>query len=265
MTDKFTDKITTGRLSVAQNVSAKVTTGDLLKVSARLALIQSAWTMVSMQSEGFVYCLIPVFQKLFPNEKRLKKVVNHYHLPINTHPFLVSILAGAILKMEAEGKSQRSIVSFVKNGGSGLAALGDSFFHAVLAFSSVIAVVATLVWGSLLGMITLIVLYNSVHLLIRFSGIFIGFRKGDATLSEFGKWIDSGKTKALRTMTAIGAGFLFALLFLRSAQSTLGVWWIIPVSISAISIAFVLNLKRAAWVYVLPAFLLLVLILEVVI
>ncbi|MBN2340239.1 MAG: PTS system mannose/fructose/sorbose family transporter subunit IID [Deltaproteobacteria bacterium] len=246
-------------------MNGNITNRDLLKVSARLALIQSAWTMSSMQSEGFVYCLSPALQKLFPEKKRLLRVVNHYHLPINTHPFLVSILAGAILKMESEKKSQREIASFLRNGGSGLAALGDSFFHAVLAFASVVAALLTLIWGSVAGVIALVLIYNSVHLLIRVSGIFIGFEKGDATLSEFGKWIDSDKTKALRTATAVVGGILMTLIFLITTSNLVDTWWIAPVSAITILSGFVLNLKRAFWVYVLPAFLFLVLILEVII
>lgn len=236
-----------------------------MKVSARLMLIQSAWTMTSMQSEGFVYCLLPALKKLFPEHARLKRVINHFHLPINTHPFLVSILAGSILKMEAEGQSQRLTVSYLRTAMTALAALGDSYFHAVLAFSSMIAVLVTLAFGPLPGLLTLLVMFNTVHLLIRFAGIFIGFKKGDATISALGQWIDSGKTRLLRTLTGIAGGFVISMIFSWIAEDFLSLYWIVPIAFGIILLAFVLNLKRSVWGYVLPAFLLLVLISEVLI
>lgn len=243
----------------------EITKIDLLKVSARLALIQSAWTMTSMQSEGFVFCLVPVLKKLFPDGQKLRRVVNHYHMPINTHPFLVSILAGSILRMEAEHQSQRLIVSFLKNSMSALAALGDSFFHAILAFSTVVAALVTLLWGSVAGIVTLLVMYNSVHLTIRLSGIFIGFKKGDSTIADLGRWIDSDKTKLLRTLTGVVGGFLLSMVFYQRLGTAFPTIWVLPIACVTIAFAFVLNLKRAVWVYVLPAFLLFTLILEVVI
>ncbi|MBN2527782.1 MAG: PTS system mannose/fructose/sorbose family transporter subunit IID [Deltaproteobacteria bacterium] len=246
-------------------MTAKITKTDLLKVSARLMLIQSAWTMQSMQSEGFVFCLMPVLRKLFPDNSKLRRVINHFHLPINTHPFLVSILAGSILKMESEGQSQRLIISYLRTAMTALAALGDSYFHAVLAFSSMVAVLATLIFGAVAGLVTLLVMYNAVHFLIRFAGIFIGFRKGDATISALGKWIDSGKTKLLRTLTGIAGGFVISMIFTKMAQDILSLFWIVPIATGLVLVAFVLNLKRSLWAYVLPSFLLLVLISEVLI
>jgi mannose PTS system EIID component len=246
-------------------LTERITRGDLLKVSARLTLIQSAWTMQSMQSEGFVYCLIPALKKLYPDETKLHRVINHFHLPINTHPFLVSILAGSILRMESEGQSQRIIVSYLRTAMTALAALGDSYFHAVLAFSSMIAVLISLVSSPLLGLLTLLIMFNTVHLMIRFAGIFIGFRKGDATISELGKWIDSGKTKVLRMLTGIAGGFVVALIVVRLGHGVLPWLWMVPVGMTSVLVAFVLYLKRPLWGYILPAFLVLVLISEVLI
>ena len=246
-------------------MKTEITKADLMKVSARLMLIQSAWTMKSMQSEGFVYCLLPALKKLFPEPNKLRRVINHFHLPINTHPFLVSILAGSILKMEAEGQSQRLTVSYLKTAMTALAALGDSYFHAVLAFSSMIGVLVTLVFGAIPGLLTLLIMFNAVHMVIRFAGIFIGFRKGDATISALGKWIDSGKTKLLRTLTGIAGGFVAAMIFSKTAEEFLSLYWLIPIALGTVLVAFLLNLKRSIWGYVLPAFLLLVLISEVLI
>ena len=236
-----------------------------MKVSARLMLIQSAWTMTSMQSEGFVYCLMPALKKLFPEQNRLRRVVNHFHLPINTHPFLVSILAGSIIKMESEGQSQRLIISYLKTAMTALAALGDSYFHAVLAFSSMISVLVTLVFGALPGLLTLLVMYNTVHLVIRFAGIFIGYKKGDATISALGRWIDSGKTRLLRMLTGIAGGFVISMVFSRMGEDIFPLYWIVPIALVITLVAFMLNLKRSLWAYLLPAFLLLVLISEVLI
>ena len=247
-------------------MTTQLTRMDLLKVSARLTLIQSAWTSTSMQSEGFVYCLAPSLAKIFPDQTRLKRILKHYQTPINTHPFLVAVLAGAILKMETEGKSTKSILSYIKTTMGPLAALADPFFHGALApFASVVAALIAFLFGGVAGIVALLLIFNTVHVAVRISGIFIGYRKGETVIEDVGRWIDSSKTRVLRMATGMAGGLLVGLIVYRYAEPSQVLIAIPLVGVICIGISLLLNMKRAAWVYILPAFLLAVLVLEVII
>jgi mannose/fructose/N-acetylgalactosamine-specific phosphotransferase system component IID len=240
-------------------------TADLLKVSLRLTLVQSAWTHTSMQSEGVVYCLAPALSKLYPGNANLHRILKHYQIPINTHPFLVSVMAGAILKMETEKKSTRTILAYVRTTMGPLAALGDPFFHGALApLAAISASLITLLFGSIAGIITLLAVFNGVHLLIRISGLFIGYKKGVDAFEDVGRWIDSDKTKFLRMAASITGGVLIGLLVFRYSPDFDDIL-ILAAGGVCIGISMLLILKRAVWIYMMPAFLMLILLLEVII
>ncbi|MBN2803926.1 MAG: PTS mannose/fructose/sorbose transporter family subunit IID [Deltaproteobacteria bacterium] len=241
-----------------------LTVTDLLKVSLKLTLVQSAWTHTSMQSEGLLFALTPALKKIYGDQLNAKRILNHYKIPINTHPFLVAVLAGVILKMESEHRSTKTILGYVKTTMGPLAALGDPFFHGALApFASISAALIALLFGPIPAIITLLVIFNTVHLAIRVSGLFIGYKRGEIAFNTLGKWIDNYKTSTLRTAASITGGTLIGLIIFRYSIMLNLEWTIILAGILCALIALALNMKRAVWVYVLPAFLLVILILEV--
>jgi len=243
-----------------------LTTWDLLKLCGRLVFIQSAWSAGSMQSEGFVYCISPALQKLFPDPEKRRRILKHYQMPINTHPFLAGVLAGAMLKLESEDKPTKSIVTHLRSTMGPLAAMGDPFFHAGLApLATVLAAIIGLLFGSMAGIIAILVIFNSVHLAFRFSGVFVGYRHGDTALTAIGQWITPAKTWLARTVTAVLSGVLLGIIGIRFGGAfDLSLSSIIAGALT-IALAMLLNKRRSSWVFIMPAFLLAVLVLEVIV
>jgi mannose/fructose/N-acetylgalactosamine-specific phosphotransferase system component IID len=240
---------------------------DLLNVSIRLVLVQSAWTTTSMQSEGFVYGISPALEKIVPDKSQRKRVLKHYQTPINTHPFLFGTLAGIILRMEEEGKSTKHILSYIRTTMGPLAALGDPFFDGALApFASLLAAFVALWFGCLPALVTLLIVYNSVHIAVSLAGIFIGYHRGVGTMEQLGRWIDSGKTRLLRIAAGTVGGFFVGSVIWKYAP-TLGPHTTAAAvgagGLACVGGAILLNMKRSTWMVVVPAVLLAVLVLEV--
>ena len=241
---------------------------DLLKLSLRLMFIQSAWSASSMQAEGFVYGIAPALRRLIPDPEKRRRALKHYRFPINTHPFLAGVLAGAVLKMERDAKTTKTIVTYLRSTMGPLAAMGDPFFHSgVTPFAGVIAALVAWVFGSLAGIIAIIVIFNAIHMAFRISAVFTGYRYGEQALTVIGHWMSPAKTLWLKTITALLAGLLLAVVLFcpELGPVVTQLWRPVAVGVAALILALVLSKRRSSWVFLMPAFLLAALITEAII
>jgi mannose/fructose/N-acetylgalactosamine-specific phosphotransferase system component IID len=147
-----------------------------------------------------------------------------------------------------------------------LAAMGDPFFHSGFTpLATVMAAIIALVFGSLAGIIAIVVIFNSVHMAFRVSGVFVGYRHGENALNAIGQWISPAKTWWARTGTSIFAGILLSIISFRFGDSfDLSFRPIVVCSVTLL-LAILLNKRRSLWVVLMPAFLLAALIMEVII
>ena len=242
---------------------SKVRTIDLMRISLRLALLQSTWCEGGMQSVGLTYCLIPGLQRLSPTAKDLAWTVQRHQEPFNTHPFLVGVIAGATLKLQEEGRNHGEIVSFLRSTMGPLAALGDPFFRTALpALTAVTASLAAMFFGILAGIVTLILMFNAFHVFIRLSGVFIGYREGYLVLPKIGRWISPARTVLIKTISAVGVG-----VFMTVSTFTFGTdeskWIAISIVACGILIAFALKKWPLPQAVLLPVALTIALCIEV--
>jgi mannose/fructose/N-acetylgalactosamine-specific phosphotransferase system component IID len=181
----------------------------LMHVGFRLSLLQSTWFEGGMQSIGLAYCLIPGLRVLYPDPEEMQQAVRRYEHPFNTHPFLVGFIAGALLRMEEQKRSTDDISCFSANAMGLLGAFGDAFFRsAVPSFVTVIACLAAILGGPLCGCITLLVLFNGVHLAVRLGGVSIGYREGCDVLLSVARWLNADRTRRIKLMAALLGGVL---------------------------------------------------------
>lgn len=243
---------------------SKLSVGDLLRVSFRLAFLQVTWCEGSMQSEGLAYCLLPGLGRIHEDPDTLNSSLRKYRAPFNTHPYMVGVVAGSILRMEEEGASYKRVTSFLRGTMGPLAAVGDPFFRSALApTSAILASLAALLFGAIAGIAALLVAFNLLHLLIRIRGVFVGYRDGEAALTRVTGWMESRRTRLLKTAAATIGGIFLGVLFSDSGA--------VPVHLAsggggagALLLALGLVGRRALWVYVAPALLAALFVLEVV-
>ncbi|MBW2277779.1 MAG: PTS system mannose/fructose/sorbose family transporter subunit IID, partial [Deltaproteobacteria bacterium] len=121
---------------------------DLLRVGLRLLVLQSAWSEGILQSVGLAYCLVPGLRRIHSTPAELDAAIRRHRTPFNTHPFLAGAIAGAVLRMEADGLPPQQIASFTRDSMGPLGAVGDPFFRGALApTASLIAALAALLGG----------------------------------------------------------------------------------------------------------------------
>ncbi len=186
---------------------SKVRKQDLLRVSLRLAVLQSTWCEGSMQSVGLAYCLLPGLRRLSSTPEDVDRAMQPHQEPFNTHPFLAGAVAGATLRLIEEGKSPKEMSTFLRSTMGPLAAVGDPFFRAALpSFVAVVASLVAMLGGVLAGIITLLVLFNSIHVFVRLSGVFLGYREKYNVLQRVARWLSPTRTKILTTASAVGIG-----------------------------------------------------------
>lgn len=242
----------------------RVTQNALIKVGFRLALLQSTWFEGGMQNIGLSYCLIPGLRAIYTEPEALKAAIERYQIPFNTHPFLVGVIAGGVLRLEEQHRPESEISSYMTNAMSILAALGDPFFRSAL--PTVVAVTASLaaifggVWA---GIITLLLLFNIVHIIIRFFGVSLGYEEGIDVLKRMANWLSPNRTLRLKTASALGVGILLVATVYKFGTPEQWFWQGTCAIVYGLGLAFFLIRWKRLQQYAIPVILVLIILIEV--
>ena len=236
-----------------------------MRVAFRLSLLQSTWFEGGMQSIGLAYCLIPGLRSIYPNRDEMRKAVGRYDEPFNTHPFLVGVIAGALLKMEEKHTPEKEIICFSTNMMGVLAAFGDPFFRSALPiFVTAFSCLAAMLGGVVAGIVTLLVLFNVVHFTVRFGGITIGYRDGCDVILHVAKWMSPARTRIINRISAVGSGLVLVTAVLTFGAAIPGLRWpALAAFVSAVLVAIALTKWRPSQNYAIPVVLVIVVLVEV--
>jgi len=154
-------------------------TVDLLGIFWRSFFIQASWSYDRLQSLGFAFALLPALRRLYPDKAELSSRLAVHTEYFNTQPYFASFILGAAARAEEEraaGKKPDLDAAELKtNLMAPLGALGDSFFWGSLKPFAAAAAVAVLLTGAWWAPLLFLVLYNVVHVGLRFSLVFIGY------------------------------------------------------------------------------------------
>jgi len=228
---------------------------DLLRVGLRLLLLQSAWSEGNLQSAGLAYCLVPGLRRIHRTQGELDAAVRRHRTPFNTHPYLAGTVAGAVLRMEADGLSPERIAGFTRDAMGPLGAVGDPFFGGALApAASLLAALVALLGGPLAGVVTLIAAFNLPHLAVRIASVPIGYRRGPEALEGAGMWIGPRRARVIRLVAALAGGVLLGVLVLEFGVAHRGLAGLVAV-LGGVGCAAALSRARTAWTYVVSVFL----------
>lgn len=170
----------------------KLTLGDIRSVFIRSNLFQGSWNFERMQALGFCFSMVPVIQRLYPenNDDRKKAIKRHLEF-FNTHPYVAAPVLGVTMAMEEQRANGAPIddafINGVKVGLMGpLAGVGDPIFWGTVrpVFAALGAGIA--MSGTLLGPLLFFILFNLVRLSIRYYGVAYGYRKGVNIVNDMG-------------------------------------------------------------------------------
>ncbi len=156
---------------------------DLIHIFFRSFAIQAVWNFERMLGVGFCFCLIPLVKRLFTDQQKQIAFLKRHIGFFNSHPYLANYAIGAVIKIEEEQllrnyQDPQSIENFKNRVAGPLGAIGDTFFwQLVLPSLALLGTVLSFFRGQW-GALTFFILYNVLHIFIRWRGLINGFAKG---------------------------------------------------------------------------------------
>lgn len=89
------------KMESKENNESKLTKHDITMLGIRSSLLQASFSYERMQAGGWTWAQIPVWKKIFGNDKKALSQTMADNLEfINTSPPLVSILMGLLTSLE---------------------------------------------------------------------------------------------------------------------------------------------------------------------
>lgn len=165
-----------------QSIGAELTKKDINRVAWRSMLLQASFNYERMQASGWLYGLLPALKKIHTNKRDLARAMKGHMGFFNTHPFLVTFVIGIILAMERSKQDVNSIQSTKIAVGAPLGGIGDAMFWLTLLPICGGIGASLALQGSILGAVVFIVLFNVVHLGLRFGLAHYAYRMGVAAI-----------------------------------------------------------------------------------
>ena len=159
--------------------------------------VQGSWNYQTLIGTGFAYMLLPALRYQFEGDPRgLRSALRRQAELFNSHPYLVTVAAGAVARLEAEHTNPELVKRFKDALRSPLGSLGDRLFwfawRPACALGGIALLLLGLPWWIAIG--SFLVAYNALHLYIRRWGLEAGFSTGlqvgtvlrDAALERWG-------------------------------------------------------------------------------
>jgi len=202
---------------------------DLRRVFWRSFQMEFSWNYERQMNLAFVYALIPVLKKLYPQKSQLAAALKRHLVFFNTTPHIVTLLLGITTAMEEKNSQQQEMdgtaIDNVKASLMGpLAGLGDSFFWGTLRLIATGIGTSLALQGNILGPILFLLVFNVPHILVRWLFTRWGYVLGTGVLHRVQK---SGMMESL----TYGASIIGLMVVGAMAASMINIT--IPVSFGA--------------------------------
>lgn len=187
-----------------------------LQIAIRSHPMSCANTWEKKQALSFLFTMIPVINRLYPDkESRIEGYKRHWEL-FNTTPTVSGFITGLTASMEKKGAEDpsfdKSSINAVKASLMGpFAGIGDSIFQSTWRVITMGIGLSMAAGGNILGPIVFLLLYNALAIPVRFAGPFIGYGLGTKFMAEAEKsGIMNYITKAASTVGLMTVGAMTA-------------------------------------------------------
>lgn len=159
----------------------------LNQMAWRSMFLQASFNYERMQAGGWLYSILPGLKKIHKNKQDLSTSMKHNLEFFNCHPFLITFVMGIILSLEQKKSDIQTIRALRVAAMGPLGGIGDAiFWFTLLPISAGIGANLSL-QGSILGPIIFFVLFNVVHLGLRFGLMHWSYKVGVEGISKLTK------------------------------------------------------------------------------
>ena len=161
-----------------------ITKKDLNGMVWRSLLLQASFNYERMQAGGWLYSILPGLKKIHKNKEDLSNSMKLHLEFFNVHPFLVTFVQGLVLAMEENKESQDSIRGIKIALMGPLGGIGDALCWFTLLPITASIGVSLAKDGNIAGPIVFLLLFNIVHLFLRFFLMHYSYKMGVGAISK---------------------------------------------------------------------------------
>ena len=181
-----------------------------LSMLVRMFAIQGAWNYETLLGNGIGFCLEPALRRL-PGGKHspeFKTALARQSKYFNAHPYFAAVAVGALARVELDREPADRIERFRAALPGPLGSVGDRLIWAGwLPFCSVVALaVFGLGGGSYAVLGTFLVLYNIVHVGVRWWGLNTGWTHGLRVATSLGNPLLRQGSPHIARLAALATG-----------------------------------------------------------
>uniref|UniRef100_UPI00403FB3EA PTS system mannose/fructose/sorbose family transporter subunit IID n=1 Tax=Candidatus Enterococcus willemsii TaxID=1857215 RepID=UPI00403FB3EA len=169
--------------------STEITKKELNKVFWRSFQMEFSWNYERQMSLAYVYAMIPILKKLYPNKEDMSSALKRHLEFFNTTPHIVTLILGINAAMEQENAEDTNFdvntIDSIKTSLMGpLAGIGDSFFWGTLRLIATGVGTSLALQGNILGPLLFLIIFNVPHLLFRYFATGWGYKLGTGFLKK---------------------------------------------------------------------------------
>ena len=160
---------------------------DLLSRRERIGMIlrslavQGSWNYETLIGTGFAFTLLPALRTIYRNDPdQLEQALARHGAVFNSHPYLATVAAGAVARLEADGTDPILVQRFKDALRGSLGSLGDRLVWMAWRPTAVLLGLVLLLLGApwWIAVAVFLVVYNALHLALRVWGLRIGLANG---------------------------------------------------------------------------------------
>lgn len=171
-----------------------ITKKDINAVFWRGFTINASFNYERQMSQGFVYSMLPVLKKLYPDKENMKEALKRHSEFFNVTPMVSPLVMGITTALEEQNAKDDTFdansINAVKASLMGpLSGIGDSVFWGTLRPLAGGIACSLALSGNLLAPIIFLMLFNIPNILCRYYCVHMGYKMG---LSFLGKVEKSG-------------------------------------------------------------------------
>ena len=140
----------------------------LNQMAWRSMFLQASFNYERMQAGGWLYSILPGLKKIHKNKEDLSTSMKHNLEFFNCHPFLITFVMGIVLSLEQKKADVQTIRSLRVAAMGPLGGIGDAIFWFTLLPIAAGVGANLALEGSIAGPIIFLLMFNIVHLGLRF-------------------------------------------------------------------------------------------------
>jgi PTS system mannose-specific IID component len=143
--------------------------------------VQGSWNYQTLIGTGFAFVLLPVLRRVYRgDEDALYAAVARHAELFNSHPYLATVAAGAVARLEDEGAPPETVRRFKTALRGSLGSIGDRLvwqaWRPACALLAITLILLGAPWWAAVAAFLLV--YNALHLWLRVWGLHVGLRDG---------------------------------------------------------------------------------------